>query len=303
MNYTLHQLKILVKVADLKSITKASEELFLTQPAVSIQLKKLQDQFDIPITEIVGRQLYITDFGEKVVEVSKKILEEAELLHSTINQFKGFFTGKISFSIVSTAKYVLPYFIKDFINKHKQVQISIDVTNKSKVISSLEANSTDFALISILPNENNFEKVELIDNHLYMIGSGKIKSKFNFNDAPLIFREEGSATRVAMEDYLKNRNLKYNKRLELVSNEAVKQAILAGIGYSIMPIIGLKDELQNGGLKIIKQPKLPIISQWYLVYNKGKKLTPAQNEFITFLKLNKEKIAKENFGWENDFIQ
>ena len=304
MNYTLHQLKVFVKVAELKSVTKASEELFLTQPAVSIQLKKLQDQFEIPLTEIIGRQLYVTDFGHKVLEVSKKILSESDLLRSTISEYKGFLTGKVNLSIVSTAKYVFPYFLKDFVSKYPEIEINIDVTNKSKVLEGLQNNTSDFALVSVLPEDMKLEKIELLENHLFMVGPSKdvIDGKFDVKKSPLIFREEGSATRLAMENYLDNKKVKYNKKLELVSNEAIKQSIIAGLGYSIMPLIGLKNELLNGMVEIIPQNKLPIITKWYLVYNSGKKLTPASKRMVEVIEEVKQSVIDNQFGWEDQFV-
>ena len=117
MNYTLHQLTIFLKVVELQSITKASEELHLTQPAVSIQLKNLQNQFELPLTEVVGRQLYITDFGRNIAEASRRILMEAENIRHTVDQYKGILTGEIKVSVVSTGKYVIPYFLKPFMDK------------------------------------------------------------------------------------------------------------------------------------------------------------------------------------------
>ena len=115
MNYTFHQLQIFVKVCESSSVTRASEELFLTQPAVSIQLKKFQDQFDIPLVEHVGRKIFITDFGREICRVSMEILEKSEEIKYTSQQFSGLLAGKLSISIVSTGKYVMPYFLSDFI--------------------------------------------------------------------------------------------------------------------------------------------------------------------------------------------
>jgi len=110
MNYTLHQLRVFIKVTEHQSITKAAEELYLTQPAVSIQLKRFQDQFDIPLTEVIGRQLHVTDFGWRIAEAGKRILSEANAMKITVNQYKGLLTGKIVISVVSTGKYVIPFF-------------------------------------------------------------------------------------------------------------------------------------------------------------------------------------------------
>jgi DNA-binding transcriptional LysR family regulator len=303
MNYTLHQSKIFLTVAKLKSITNASKELYLTQPAVSIQLKKFQDQFEIPLTEVIGRQLYLTDFGAEVVGISEKILEEAEALKSITSKYKGLVTGKVNISIVSTAKYVMPYFLKGFMKKYPDIEINIDVTNKKKVFESLKGNLIDFALISVLPDEILLEKIELMDNYLFLIGPQlKDNEKFEFNKSLLLYREEGSATKQAMMDYLKDIDVTYNKKIELVSNEAIKQSILAGLGYSIMPIIGLKNELLNKSLRIIRVPNLPIITNWNLVYNKGKKLSPANLAFIEHINSNKEQIIEEYFSWQKHVL-
>jgi len=124
MDYTLHQLKVFRTVADYQSITKAAEALFLTQPAVSIQMRKLQDQFEIPLTEVVGRQLYVTDFGHQVLEICKTILDEVEHLQFLTDQHKGVVMGSLNFSVVSTAKYVIPYFIKIIRNKFQKLSIN-----------------------------------------------------------------------------------------------------------------------------------------------------------------------------------
>ena len=303
MNYTLHQLKIFLTVARLKSITNASKELYLTQPAVSIQLKKFQDQFDIPLTEVLGRQLYLTDFGEEVVGISEKILGEAEVLKSITSKYKGLLTGKVNISIVSTAKYVMPYFMKGFMEKYPDIEMNIDVTNRKKVLNSLKKNQTDFALVSVLPDDMLLEKIELMDNYLFLVGPEvKDQKKFEFNTSLLLYREEGSATRKAMIDYLSSAEVSLNKKIKLESNEAIKQSILAGLGYSIMPIIGLKNELLNRTMKIISVKNLPIITKWNLVYNKGRKLSPAALAFIDHIQSNKERVIEEEFSWQKNVL-
>ncbi len=302
MHYTLHQLKIFLQIHKHKSITRAAEEMHLTQPAISIQLKKLQDQFEIPLTEVIGRQLYITDFGEKIAEVSTKILEEAEAIKTTMNEYKGLLVGKISISIVSTGKYVMPYFLNDFMKKNEGVDFSIDVTNKTRVLESLSNNTTDFCLVSVLPENIPIEKVELMDNKLYLVGNSKSDTSkklatTDIEKLPLIFREQGSATRMAMENFLTRHQLSVTKRLELVSNEAVKQAVNAGLGYSIMPLIGLRNELKSGEMQIIPTSGLPIITSWNLIYNRDKKLSPAAKAFIKHINETKDNVIEKYFSW------
>jgi len=290
----------------LKSITKAAEELHLTQPAVSIQLKKLQDQFEIPLTEVVGRQLYITEFGEQIFEVSERILKEAEGIKTTVDQYKGLLSGKISISVVSTGKYVMPYFLKEFAQAHPQVELSIDVTNKNRVLESLANNETDFSLVSVLPDHIPTENLELMENQLYLVSDNErafSKKKLKPEDLKeyrLIFREQGSATRMVMEKFLKKHNIIPEKSMELVSNEATKQAVNAGLGISIMPLIGLRNELKYGSLKIVPVQGLPIVTRWNLIHSKGKKLTPAAKELLNYIQTHKDEIVQNHFSWVDE---
>lgn len=303
MNYTLRQLEIFKKVSDLKSITKASEELYLTQPAVSIQLKKLQDQFNIPLFEVVGRQLFITEFGKEIVEVAEKILEEVQIIKYKSLTYQEKLAGKLKIAIVSTAKYAMPYILSNFINTNSGVDLTMDVTNKSSVIKSLEDNEVDFAMVSTIPKNLKIDRIELMKNKLFLVGANrqtrpsKSISKKDFEKQPLIFREYGSATRLAMEDYLASRQILVTKKMEFTSNEAVKQAIIAGLGVSIMPLIGIKNSLQTGELQIIPSKGLPIETTWNLIWLKSKNLSRVAKAFIGYLQENKHSIISENFGW------
>lgn len=301
MHYTLHQLKIFLKVSDYQSITKAAEELYLTQPAVSIQLKKLQDQFELPLTEVIGRQLYVTDFGNEIAKRSRRILEEADGIRYTLDQYKGLLSGKVKISVVSTGKYVIPYFLKDFMDLYPGVEISIDVSNKNRVIEGLQNNESDFSLVSVVPEDLNILSVELMDNQLNLVGSIEfadiIKKPKDLEKVTLLFREEGSATRNAMESYLESKNIKISKSMELVSNEAVKQAIYAGLGVSIVPLIGLRMALAREKTMIYPLSGLPIMTRWNLIYNKNKELTPAQAKLIEYIEENKDRLVEEHFSW------
>ena len=305
MNYTLHQLQIFAKVVQLKSITKASEELYMTQPAVSIQLKNFQNQFEIPLTEIVGRQLYVTDFGMEVYKMSEKVINEVYAINYKTMAFKGHLTGRLILSIVSTGIYVMPYFLSEFIKKNEGVDLIMDVTNKSRVINSLQNNEVDFALVSVLPKGLKVNDEILLENELYVIGNRNEKNitkpitKSEINEMPLIFREEGSGTRFVMEQYFKKHNIHVRKKMELTSNEAVKQAVIAGLGNSVMPLIGIRNELSNGDLKIIPAVGFPIKSKWHLIWLKEKKLSPVAEAYVKYIRKNKDKVLNEHFSWIN----
>ncbi|QLG45658.1 LysR family transcriptional regulator [Costertonia aggregata] len=306
MNYTLHQLQVFLKVSEKQSITKAAEELFLTQPAVSIQLKNFQEQFSIPLTEVVGRKLYVTDFGKEIANAAEKILNEVNAINYKSLFYEGNLAGRLKISIVSTAKYVMPYFLADFIKDNSGIELLMDVTNKAKVVEALENNEVDFAMVSVLPDKLNIERVELMENKLFFVGGTRHKLKNNmgkrelFEKLPLIYREQGSATRNAMEDYIRKNKLPTSKKIELTSNEAVKQAVISGLGYSIMPLIGIKNELKNNDLQIIKVPGLPISTNWNLIWLKSKNLSPAATAFLEYVENKKEQIINNQFNWYTD---
>jgi DNA-binding transcriptional LysR family regulator len=303
MDYTLNQLQIFLKIVQNQSITKTAEELYMTQPAISIQLKNFQNQFSIPLTEVVGRKIYITDFGYQIADSAEKILNEVDALNYKTSAFKRELSGRLHISSVSTGQYVLPSFLSGFAELHKGVDLNINVTNKLKVIESLERNEVDFALVSVLPKKLKINQEILLPNRLFLIGKydmepeSGVSKKSLFESMQLIFREQGSATRDAMNAFITKNNLPVHKRIQLVTNEAVKQAVMAGIGYSIMPIIGLKHELKSKELQIIPCRGLPIITTWRLVWLKSKKLSPVANAYLDFVRNKKEHIIKEKFDW------
>jgi DNA-binding transcriptional LysR family regulator len=307
MNYTLNQLRIFLKIVQTQSVTKAAEELHLTQPAVSIQLKNFQDQFEIPLTEVLGRKIYITDFGKEIAVSAENILNQVYAINYKTLAYQGQLTGRLKISVVSTGKYVMPYFLTDFMKQHSGIELLMDVTNKNKVVESLESNEVDFALVSILPNTLEIAQMELMQNKLYLVGN--TERKFNkahkvnelFEDLPLIFREKGSGTRQTMENFIEKNKLSVLKKMELTSNEAVKQALLAGLGYSIMPLIGIKNELHNHELQIIPIKGLPITTTWRLIWLKAKKHSPVSLAFLDYLEKEKTQIVKNKFDWYEQY--
>ncbi|GAB3895317.1 LysR family transcriptional regulator PycR [Larkinella knui] len=307
MNYTLHQLHVFFKIAQTQSITRAANELHLSQPAVSIQLKNFQDQFDIPLTEIISRRIYLTDFGREIAQAAENILNEAQVLNHKTLAYKGLLYGKLKVSVVSTGKYVMPYFLSGFMAQHEGIELVMDVTNRQKVVDSLTRNEVDFSLVSILPHQLQVNQLELMPNKLYLVGNGMSETGQQGTDPdllkklPLIYRESGSGTRSTMERFIADHQLEVLKRLELTSNEAVKQAVLAGLGYSIMPLIGLKNELLNKDLKIIPISGLPLKTSWMLIWHKEKQLSPIAQAYLSYIEENKARIIHQHFDWYDRF--
>ncbi len=291
MNYTLHQLQVFLEVVRQQSVTRAAEEMHMTQPALSIQLKNFQDQFDVPLTEVIGRKLYITDFGHSIAELAQNVLREAEAIRFKTSEYGKLLTGRLSISSASTGKYVIPYFLSDFLHEHEGIDLILDVTNKTSVVNSLKRNEIDFALVSVIPEELDVEEEILLENRLFMVKGAHLISE----TPPYIFREAGSATQKAMDNYLKRTEKR--KRIELTSNEAVKQAVIAGLGYSVIPLIGIKNELENEEIQIIPSKGLPIITHWRLIWLRKKKLSPVAKAYLDFIKAEKDRIIKSKFEW------
>ena len=294
MNYTLNQLRIFLKITQTLSITKSAEQLNLTQPAISIQLKNFQQQFDYPLIEIIQRRIHVTALGKEIALAAESIISEIDNINYRSQNFKNNLAGHLRISIVSTGKYIMPYFLSDFLKNNMNIDLTMDVTNKSKVIQSLLDNEIDFALVSILPDDIQVEKFSLIPNELYLVGNKEVSSDIKIEEqlesTPFIFREKGSGTRQVMEKFIAKNKIKVKKKLELTSNEAVKHAIISGLGYSIMPLIGIRNEIQNGLLKIIPIKGLPLKTTWQLIWLKEKRLTPIAESYLKYLELEKKNI-------------
>jgi DNA-binding transcriptional LysR family regulator len=282
------------------SITKTAEKLNLTQPAISIQLKNFQDQFDYPLIEIINKKIQVTGLGKEIAIAAESIISEIDNINYKSQNYKNKLAGHLKIAIVSTGKYIMPYFLADYLKQNSGVDLTMDVTNYSKVVSSLLQYEIDFALISHDPDNIKFEKFDLIKNELFLVGNNDaitpLKGDKTLTDTPFIFREAGSRTRLVMENFISKNKIKIKKKIELTSNEAVKQAVIAGLGYSIMPIIGIRNDIESGLLKIIPMKGLPIQTTWRLIWLKEKKLSPIAESYLNYLANEKDNIIDHYFS-------
>jgi DNA-binding transcriptional LysR family regulator len=197
----------------------------------------------------------------------------------------------------------MPYFLADFLKMHPGIELSMDVTNKAKVLESLEKNEVDFSLVSLLPDSFAVDYIRLMQNKLYLVTNNELvlnKSTYSasiLEQLPLIYREKGSGTRLVMERFIQEQNIDVLKKMELTSNEAVKQAVIAGLGSSIMPLIGIKNELGDGDLQIIPVKKLPIKTNWHLIWLKNKRFSAAAQAYLNYVKKEKDNIIHQKFDW------
>ena len=268
----------------------------LTQPAVSIQFKTFAQQFNFPLIEYRSKQMVLTELGTEVFRRLTQILDYTAALNTLNTSLKDKLTRTLTLSVVSTDKYIMPYLVKTFIDDHPDVDLVMDVDNRLKVIESLEKNSVDFSLVSILPKNLPVETLELIGNDLYLMGSPmqkKLWEQQNMGQMTYLFRERGSSTKSHMEKFLSMIKVKPNKKVELTSNETIKQSVIAGLGISVMPVIGIKRELNDGTVVIIPHTKLPIKTNWNLIWRQQKELSPVASAFLKHLEDHKESILKE----------
>ncbi|MFN8777454.1 MAG: LysR substrate-binding domain-containing protein [Flavobacteriales bacterium] len=302
MHYTLHQLQVFLQVTQSGSVTRAAEELHLSQPAVSIQLRNFQSQFDIPLTEIIGRKLYVTEFGREIADAAERILNEVYAINYKTMTYQGLLTGRLRISSVSTGKYIMPYYLSGFLQRHPGIELVMDVTNKSRVVESLRANESDFCLVSLLPEDLDVEALELLENKLCLVDGSNRKWGRRRQDPSvmetmtMLYREEGSGTRTSMEAFLRQHNVRVKRKLELTSNEAVKQAVIAGLGCSIMPMIGIRRELDLGELQVVPVLGLPIRTQWRLIWPRRKTLSPVASAFAAYLRDHRKEVNAQWFG-------
>lgn len=290
MKFTLHQLYVFGMVARHKSMTEAARHLHMTQPAVSIQIKQLQEAVDIPLIEVVGRKLYLTDAGERLFEAYQAIDLELESFDAVISQLKGGLKGSLNISCASTAKYFLPYLLGEFQKRYPEIKISLKVTNRNEVIHHLSKNEYDLAILTQLPNDDSITAIPFLENPLVMGAPPEhpLTKERNIEIEQLkeelfIFRELGSGTRMVMESYLKEHGINVKPIMELGMNEAIKQAIMAGIGLSIISKLSLGNELYLNKISILDMPDFPIMTHWHVLFKKEKRLTPVTQNFISFL--------------------
>lgn len=290
MNFTLHQLQVFGAVARNLSMTKTAKELNMTQPAVSIQIKQLQDALGIPLLEVIGRKIYLTEAGRHLHKMQQSINNEIESFYATISQLKGGLEGTLTISAASTAKYFLPYLLGEFQQRYPNIQISLKVTNRDEVLGHLKENEYDLAILTQVPDDRSIDVIPFLDNPLVMCSSPNHPladqsdiTIQQLKNEPFIFREPGSGTRIVMERFLAKHNISSKPIMELGTNEAVKQAIMGGIGISLISKLSLENEFKLNKIAILDVKKTPIQTRWHALSRKAKNLSPVSQNFLDFL--------------------
>ncbi|HYN60798.1 MAG TPA: LysR family transcriptional regulator [Rubrivivax sp.] len=290
MHITLRHLRIFEAVARNNSISRASTELHLTQPAVSMQMKQLEEQIGLPLVEQVGKRLFLTEAGQELRGHARDIASRMVDLNSAMDQFRGLERGLLRLAVVSTANYFLPRLIAEFTRRHPGVRVSLQVANREFVLSALADNTTDLAITGRPPERLDVVAQHFMDNPLVVIGApghplsgqGSI-TLARLAEETLVVREPGSGTRATMERHFAAHGMAFRAGCEVGTNEALKQAVRAGLGLGVVSAQTIELELQTRCLAVLPVEGFPIIRQWFVLHRKHKRLSVAARTFYELL--------------------
>lgn len=290
MQATLHQLKVFEAVARHSSFTKAAEELLITQPTVSTQVKQLTQTVGLPLFEQIGKQLYLTEAGEALLATCQDIFERLDNLEMQVAALKGTKQGRLRLGVVSTAKYFVPRLLGYFCQHFPGIDIALQVTNHATLIQRMHDNQDDLYILSQPPEDISLSSQPFLDNPLVVVarrdhplaGEKNIPIK-SLTGEPFIMREHGSGTRQAVQKLFDRYKVGVKVRLELGSNEAIKQAVAGGLGLSVLSQHTLVSEQMAGELTILDVQHFPIHLRWYVTHLEGKQLSIIAETFLRFL--------------------
>jgi LysR family transcriptional regulator, low CO2-responsive transcriptional regulator len=287
---TLHQLRVFEATARHSSFTKAAEELFITQPTVSTQVKQLTKAVGLPLFEQIGKRLFLTEAGKELLITCQEIFDKLDNFEMKVADLKGTRQGKLTLGVITTAKYFIPRLLGAFCQKYPGIDIALQVTNHQKLQERMIDNEDDLYILSHPPDEIELCSRSFLENPLVVVarhdhplaGLTNIPIE-RLNNEPFIMRESGSGTRQAVQKLLNLHDVGVKVRLELGSNEAIKHAIAGGLGISVLSKHTLISDGENGELAILNVEHFPIQRDWYVCYLAGKQLSVIADAFLQYL--------------------
>lgn len=298
---TLHQLKVFEAMARHGSFTKAAEELYITQPTVSSQIKQLTKAVGLPLFEQIGKQLYLTQAGKDLLATCQEIFEKLDNFEMKIADLKGTKQGQLRLGVITTAKYFVPRLLGSFCEQYQGIDISLQVTNHQKLQERMVDNQDDLYVISQLPEDIDLISHAFLENPLVVLArqDHPLAKEKNIpidrlDEEPFIMREPGSGTRAAVQKIFAEHNVSVKVRLELGSNEAIKQAIAGGLGISVLSRHSILPESANAELTVLDVKHFPIKRDWYVAYLAGKQLSVIAETFLQYLLKESKNIPLTN---------
>lgn len=305
---TLRQLEILLAMHDSGSVNGAAEKLFLTQPTVSMQLKKLSEAIGIPLYNVIGRKIVFTDAGLEAVKTATEVLDSFARLDMSLSNMRELKSGTLRLAVVTTSKYFIPHILGPFCERYPDIEVQLKVGNRQQIMERLKQGVDDFYVFSHPPADIDTESIEFFDNPLVAIAhedhpllkhkkSGR-KKRLSLSDIckePFIMREEGSGTRFAIEEFMRQQKASLNIKMTIESNEAIKHAVMSRLGISILSAHTLAYG-GNAGLAQLNVSRLPINTHWYFLWLKSKRQTIIAREFLAHVENDGRKMMTEELA-------
>ena len=290
MNITFRQLRLFLALAETGSVGRAARACHVTQPTASMQLREMTDAVGVPLHEVISRRVHLTDAGRDLARTARAIADEWAAFEQGIDAAKGLKRGKLRVAVVSTAKYFVPRLLGTFCAGYPEIDISLEVLNRDGVVQRLRANQDDLYVMSMPPRDIDLEDQVFMPNPLVAIASNAhpLAARHTLELADLgtqrfILRERGSGTRMAIDAYFERHGFKPNLRLELGSNEAIKEAVAGGLGVSVISSHALHGQAAEHGVSVLNVAGFPVESHWHVVRLKGKQLSPVARVFQAHL--------------------
>ena len=290
MHLTLRQLQCFSAVARNLSFTRAADELHLSQPAVSMQIRQLERQAGVSVTEQFGKQIHLTEAGKEVYRYATSILQQVDELGDVLDKLKGLAGGKLHIAAISSANYFAPRLLGTYQQRYPDVGISMDVTNQTSVVRQVVSNEVDMAIMGQPPEDMHLDAIPFMDNPLVIVAppTHRLAGRRNIPLKELekevfLTREPGSGTRGAMHRFFGQNKLALTTGMEMGSLSAVKQSVQAELGLGLLPVGAIEAELMLGRLVVLNVKGLPIQRHWYVVIHKGKRLSAAADKFKSLL--------------------
>ena len=300
LHLTLRQLRVYEAVANHLSFSRAAETLHLTQPAVSMQIKQLEEAVGLPLFEQLGKKIYLTEAGKELRHYCRNILDQLTEAENVLAEMKGVDQGKLTISVATTASYFATQLLAEFCKRYPKVSVSLNVTNREMLLHHLAHNEMDMVVMGKPPEELDLEATSFMENPLVIIAAihHPLADEPNIpldrlQEETFLVREHGSGTRIAMERFFTEQGIKLTTGTEMSTNEAIKQAVQADMGLGILSLHTVSLELEAKRLVVLDVQSFPIMRHWYVVHRKGKRLTATAQMFKEFLLNEGAQIAEE----------
>jgi len=298
-NSTFRQLQVFESIARNGSFTAAANELFLTQPTISVQIKKLTGVVGMPLFEQMGKKIYLTMVGKQLLETCHRVFQSLDNFEMNVANIKGVKEGVLKLSGVTTVEYFAPRIIGGFCKKYPGIKVSLEVINRRMVLERLKSNLDDIYICGKVSDDLNVEDTLFLENPLVILAEPNhpLAGKKNIpitalSDEQFIMREAGCGTYLALDKLTADNDMQFKSSMELGSNEAIKQAVISGLGISMLSLYSLTHELQAGELVILDVEGFPYEDAWHIIYPSGKKLSVVAQAFYDYLLDEGRKLTK-----------